>query len=294
MRVPPKLMAHSRDSARTFGKSDPIDALAVARAALREPHLPTAHLDGPDREIRLLLAHREALVAERTRNVNRLRWHLHEIDPSWEPPARGLRHVKHLDAVDGRLDAVPGLVARLARELVARCREITARVNDLETEIQLLIAPLSPALLAVHGCGVLSAAKIIGETAGVQRFHSKDAFARHNGTAPLPVWSANCVRRRLSRMGNRQLNAALHRIALTQARHNPQAREYLARRRAAGSITKEAMRCLKHASRTSCIERSLPTMTRRNRLRYPWSLDIGATGHHLILPANRRSRTVAE
>lgn len=245
VRVPPKLMAHSRDSARTFGKSDPIDALAVARAALREPHLPTAHLDGPDREIRLLLAHREALVAERTRNVNRLRWHLHEIDPSWEPPARGLRQVKHLDAVDGRLDAVPGLVARLARELVARCREITARVNDLETEIQLLIAPLSPALLAVHGCGVLSAAKIIGETAGVQRFHSKDAFARHNGTAPLPVWSANCVRHRLSRMGNRQLNAALHRIALTQARHNPQAREYLARRRAAGSSTKEAMRCLK-------------------------------------------------
>jgi transposase len=173
VRVPPKLMAHTRDSARTFGKSDPIDAMAVARAAPREPHLPTAHLDGPDREIRLLLAHREALVAERTRIVNRLRWHLHEIDPSWEPPARGLRHVEHLDAVDRRLDAVPGLVARLGRELVARCREITARVNDLETEIQLLIAPLSPALLAVHGCGVLSAAKIIGETAGVQRFHSE-------------------------------------------------------------------------------------------------------------------------
>lgn len=124
----------------------------------------------------------------------------HEIDPSWEPPARGLRHVKHLDAVDRRLDAVPGLVARLSRELVARCREITARVGDLETEIQLLVAPLSPTLLAVNGCGVLSAAKIIGETAGTQRFHSKDAFARHNGTAPLPVWSGNCVRHRLSRM----------------------------------------------------------------------------------------------
>jgi transposase len=92
---------------------------------------------------------------------------------------------------------------------------------------------------------VLSAAKIIGETAGVQRFHSKDAFARHNGTAPLPVWSANRVRHRLSRIGNRQLNAALHRLALTQARHNPAARAYLARRREAGSSTKEAMRCLK-------------------------------------------------
>ena len=80
VRVPPKLMAHARDSARTYGKSDPIDALAVARAALREPGLPAARLDGPERELRLLVDHREDLVAERTRAVNRLRWHLHELD----------------------------------------------------------------------------------------------------------------------------------------------------------------------------------------------------------------------
>ena len=245
VRVPPKMMAHSRDAARTFGKSDPIDALAVARAALREPHLPTAHLDGPDREIRLLLGHREDLVAERTRLINRLRWHLHEIDPSWDPPVRGLIHAKHLTAVEHRLEGAPGLVARLSRALVARCREITTRVSELEGEIQVLVTPLAPSLLAIHGCGVLSAAKIIGETAGVQRFRSKDAFARHNGTAPIPVWSSNHVRHRLSRMGNRQLNAALHRIALTQARHHLDARAYLDRRRAAGSTTTEAMRCLK-------------------------------------------------
>ena len=63
VRVPPKLMANARDSARTFGKSDPIDALAVARAALREPDLPVARLDGPEREVRLLVDHREDLVA---------------------------------------------------------------------------------------------------------------------------------------------------------------------------------------------------------------------------------------
>ena len=79
VRVPPKLMAHCRDSARTYGKSDPIDALAVARAALREPGLPTAQLEGPARELRLLVDHREDLVAERTRQINRLRWHLHEL-----------------------------------------------------------------------------------------------------------------------------------------------------------------------------------------------------------------------
>jgi transposase len=86
VRVPPKLMANARDAARSFGKSDPIDALAVARAALREPSLPTARLDGREREVRLLVDHREDLVAERTRMISRLRWHLHELDPSAEPP----------------------------------------------------------------------------------------------------------------------------------------------------------------------------------------------------------------
>ena len=77
-------MAHVGDSARTYGTFDPIDALAVARAAQREPDLPHARLDGPDRDVRLLGDHRESLVAERTRAINRLRWYLHELDPSWE------------------------------------------------------------------------------------------------------------------------------------------------------------------------------------------------------------------
>ena len=96
VRVPPKLMAHSRDAARPCGKSDPIDALAVARAALREPGLPTAQLDQPARELRLLVDHREDLVAERTRHINRLRWHLHDIDPGWDPKKRALTTMKHL------------------------------------------------------------------------------------------------------------------------------------------------------------------------------------------------------
>jgi transposase len=88
VRVPPKLMAHIRDSARTYGKSDPIDALAVARAAPREPDLPLAHLDSVERELRLLVDHREDLVAERTRIISRLRWHLHELHPGWTPPTK--------------------------------------------------------------------------------------------------------------------------------------------------------------------------------------------------------------
>src|SRR3954452_7961590 len=104
VRVPPKLMAHTRDSARTYGKSDPIDALAVGRAALAHPDLPLARLDGATRELRLLVDHRDDLVAERTRCLNRLRWHLHELDPGWDPPARALVRRKHLDAVAARLE----------------------------------------------------------------------------------------------------------------------------------------------------------------------------------------------
>src|SRR6476659_612561 len=110
VRVPPKMMAHARDGARTYGKSDPIDALAVARAALREPNLPTASLDGPAREVRLLADHRDDLVAERTRAINRLRWHLHELDPGHEPPARTLWRPKHLNAIAAQLTVFDGIV----------------------------------------------------------------------------------------------------------------------------------------------------------------------------------------
>ena len=85
----------------------------------------------------------------------------------------------------------------------------------------------------------MTAAKIVGETARVHRFRSKDAFARHNGTAPLPVWSSNKQRHRLSRTGNRQLNAALHRIAMTQARLHPPARELMHRGRHPGMLRVE-------------------------------------------------------
>jgi transposase len=244
VRVPPKLMAGARRSSREPGKSDPIDALAVARAALRED-LPAASLDGPDREVRLLVDHREDLVAERTRAQNRLRWHLHELDPGSEPVARGLDRTVVLAALERDLAAAPGTVGRIARELVGRIRVLTATINDLEREIAHLVADLAPSLLALTGCGPLTAAKLVGETAGVGRFRSKAAFARHNGSAPLPVWSGNTERHRLSRTGNRQLNVALHRIAITQLQREGPGRMYLDHRRAQGDTKTEAIRALR-------------------------------------------------
>jgi transposase len=123
VRVPTRLMATARRSGRKPGKSDPIDALAVAQAALREPDLPAAHLDGPTRKVKLLCDHRADLVVERTKLCNRLRWHLHELDPELEVPARGLRRYKVIDELAAQLARFDGVVAELAAELLGRCRE---------------------------------------------------------------------------------------------------------------------------------------------------------------------------
>lgn len=245
VRVPARLMATARRTARELGKSDPIDALAVARAALREPGLPVARLDGEARRLRLLVDHREDMVGERTRMQSRLRWHVHELFPGLEiaPKSLGRGHV--IAELDRRLRPVEGTVAEIARELLVRIRDLTVRINELEREITGLVRPLAPSLLAMSGCGPLSAAKILGEVAGAARFRSKAAFARWNGTAPIPVWSGNDSRHRLNRGENRQVNAALHRIALTQWRGVGPGRAHVQHRLASGDTKTEALRLLR-------------------------------------------------
>jgi len=245
VRVHTRLMAADRRSGRQPGKSDTIDALAVARAALREPDLPVACLDGPARTVKLLSDHRHDLVAERTRLCNRLRWHLHELDPGLHVPSRGLRRYHVLDMLAGRLAAMDGVVARIAAELVDRCREVTRQVNALERELGVLVRELAPALLAIPGCGILSAAVIVGETARASRFRSRDACARFTGTAPIPVWSGNTVRVRLNRGGNRPVNCALHMIAVTQVRGTGRGKDYFGKQLAAGKTRTEALRLLR-------------------------------------------------
>jgi transposase len=155
VRVPPKLMAQARKGARTQGKSDAIDALAVARAFLREPELAAAFLAGREREIRLLADHREHLVAERTRIQNRLRWHLHDLDPSLEIPPGALDRVRWLERLQAFIDGREqrSVLVRIARELVEACRELTRRINALERELEALLAHEAEELLEVVGCG---------------------------------------------------------------------------------------------------------------------------------------------
>jgi transposase len=245
VQVSPKLMAGARRSAREWGKSDPIDALAVARAALRESDLPVAQLEGVSRDVKLLLDHRDDLVGERTRDQNRLRWFLHELEPSFDVPERSLDRKVVLKQVAKVLAAHHGVATEIAVEVLERVSQLTQRINELERQIGALVTDLAPNLLELDGCGVLSAAKLIGETAGITRFKTPARFAMHNGSAPIPVWSGNTARHRLNRGGNRQLNVVLHRIALTQMRLGGRGYDYIQHRRACGDTKKEAIRALR-------------------------------------------------
>lgn len=246
VRVPPKLMSRSRSSAREPGKSDPIDALAVARAVLREPDLPAAIHDAQTRELKLLVDRREDLVGERTRQINRLRWHLHELDPEFDVPVKGFAIKQQRRRVAEWLRDRPGLVAELARDVLEDIDAVSGRIGNLEKRITVLVRDRYPHLLAIVGCGPLTAAKIAGETANVSRFRSEACFAMNAGVAPIPVWSGNTRGRvRMSRTGNRQLNTALHRIAVTQLQRPGLGHAYYRKRIEHGDSTTEALRCLK-------------------------------------------------
>lgn len=246
VRVPPKLMVSSRKTVRSFGKSDAIDALAVARAALREPDLPEARPDGPERELRLLSDHREDLVQEGTRYQRRLRWHLHELDPDIAPPLRGAAKDANLTRLSRQLARMEQTAqVRICRELLRRIRELAKRVGELTRELARLVREQNPALLELVGCGTITAARILAEVADIERFATEARLASYAGVAPLDASSGRQQRHRLNRTGNRRLNRALYTIALTQIRIHPPARAYMARRNAEGKTVREALRALK-------------------------------------------------
>jgi transposase len=245
LRVSPKLMAGARRSAREAGKSDPIDALAVARVALREPELPRAKLEGASRHLRLLVDRREDLVAERTRSISRLRWHVHELAPGFPLPTRALTRRPSWAKLEALLAQHQGLVAELAAEMLAEIKILSAKIDALKRRIEALAAELAPSLLELQGCGGLTAAKLVAETGDVARFRSRASYARNNGSAPIPVSSGNRERVRLSRSGNRQLNAALHRIAVTQVRLQGRGRIYFDTQIGRRHTTTEALRLLR-------------------------------------------------
>jgi transposase len=167
---------------------------------------------------------------ERTRIQNRLRWHLLELCPELEAklPRRSLSNLRQLEWLDRRLRRLaPSVRLRVAREELAHIRALTrqAQAQELERELHGLISAYRPGLLEEQGCGTLTAALLIGHTAGAQRFRSDACFGRQSGTAPIPCSSGQRTRHRLDPGGDRQLNRALHTIAITRAHYDPVTRE---------------------------------------------------------------------
>jgi transposase len=267
VRVAPHRMGASRKGDRRPGKSDQIDALAIARAVVGDgiEKFPAAHLDEQAMEIRLLLDHRGDLVADRTRTVNRLRWHLLQLCPELERSLKpgAFNQARVLDRVDRRLRKLPGGArVRVAREQVAHIRQLNRRIEQLKRELVELVRAHRPQLLAEPGCGPLVAAILIGRTAGAQRFRSDASFALQSGTAPIPCSSGKHTQHRLNRGGDRQLNHALHIVAITRANHDPATKAYLERKEAEGKTKKGALRCLKrHLARRFHHLLSLPAET---------------------------------
>jgi transposase len=270
VRVAPRLMADSRRGLRDRGKSDQIDALAVARAALREriETLPTAQLAGVELDLRLLVDHRERLVRQRTALTNDVRWNIHDLWPELTIPPRSLASAKWLGKLSRRLArAEQSPRVRIARDELRRIADLTRAICALEKEIAVLVAQAAPQLLDEPGCGPLTAAKLVGEIAGADRFSSDAKLARAAGLAPIPVSSGRTNRHRLDRGGNRQINAAIHRIALTRSRIHPETIAFIARKTAEGRTRRDAMRALKrhlarriwHLLRTPPVSNTNPT-----------------------------------
>lgn len=241
--VPGRLTARERGRLAQPGKSDPGDALAIARITLRESRLGPVAQAGRAEDLRLLTVERDQLVGERGRLVNRLHAHLVVLAPGYERAIPDLRSARSLAAAARLAGRRRELRARLARDLIRRIRELDRAVGAVEAEISTRVG--SSHLRQLTGVGPIVAAMLIGYTGDVLAFRSEAAFAATTGTPPIPASSGQTQRHRLNRGGNRQLNRAIHIVALTQSRSSPAARAYLERKRAEGKSWREAMRCLK-------------------------------------------------
>ena len=229
--VPVRLVVAARRGGAGKGKSDPIDALGAARAVLNGDntrYLAPVSVREIGAEVGHLVDARRDKLAERTRLINRLRWNLHHL--SADPRPGDLTTLKAPRLLVATVKQLPqGVLRDLVIDACGDLERLTRRVKDLETAITERVSHLCPSLLAIRGVGAITAATILGELGDPTRIRSSAAFARLTGTAPIPVWSSDTPRHRLDRGGNRRLNAALHTIALTQARTDPRAQTLIAK-----------------------------------------------------------------
>ncbi len=237
---------------RRTGKTDRIDAVSAAKHVLNDEGTATPRQQGPRRALAALLVAQRSATGERTRLLNQLQ-SLHITAPLALRERIGEGEGKQLERRLGVMRArrnAPAdehVIFAVMRDLAARSRALAVDARRYERELTELVSSLDETLLGEVGVGPISAAKLL--VCDPARFTSEAAFARCNGTAPLPS-SGKTVRHRLSRGGDRQVNNAIHTIALSRSMHHPETRAYLDRRISEGKTKREAMRSLKrHLSR---------------------------------------------
>ncbi|CAA9546238.1 MAG: hypothetical protein AVDCRST_MAG88-428 [uncultured Thermomicrobiales bacterium] len=244
-----RLTAHGRRGARQPGKSDALDAAAIARAVLREGDaLPRIQPADEAAILDLLVTEREAAQAEATRLRNQVHALLHQLDPHYRRQipslitAAGLAALEQYQATSRHpLDqARAAVVRRLGQRLRLAVEQAAELARQIEERAEARFSPL----MGVYGVKGLTAGALAG-ILGQRRFASEAQLAAYAGVAPLEASSAGATRHRLNRGGNRRLNAILYRIALTQARSSPDGRPYVQRRMAEGKTWREAIRALK-------------------------------------------------
>jgi transposase len=232
------------------GKTDPGDALAIADVVRRKrAELGPALQPELVRAISMLELQRRRFVLDRTQAIQRLRSDWTQIDPVAEAKVvhldcqRELRRLKRVNFGDGLAKRI---AATTIRQLAADIETLNGRIAELETEIAALLEEHGNPVEDLLGAGNQIAAALISHAGDVRRFKDAAAFARYCGAAPIPCGSGQTAgRHRLHRGGNRQLNAALYRIAIVQQRHHPDAKTFLARKLREGKTPREARRALK-------------------------------------------------
>jgi len=244
--VPTRMTSRERGAQPGKGKTDPVDAVAIARITLREPKLPPVRLAvGAAADLRALLDYREDLVVERTQLIGRAHADLQGLFPGYQEQVPNLVTRAHQNTALQLLDGDTRVRAELTRRRIARVAEIDRETADLKDRIAGLVRASGSTLTSIYGVGPIIAARFLAEVVDINRYPNRNTFAAINGTAPLAASSGRTKRHRFNPGGNRSLNRCLYTIAITQARANTEGRAYYQRKREAGKTSKEALRCLK-------------------------------------------------
>ncbi|MFC4529644.1 IS110 family transposase [Sphaerisporangium dianthi] len=242
-----------RKTRRFQGKSDPIDAIAAAKAALAADRtgIPEQR-DGRIEALRNLRVARRSAVDQRADAQRQIKTLIVTAPDDLRQRLRALPVKELINLCAGlqpdRADAAsPATAAKIAlRSLARRHQQLTQEINDLNELLDPLVAAINPGLVAANGVGTDVAGQLL-VTAGQNhdRIVSEAAFAMLCGAAPIPASSGKTHRHRLNRGGDRQANAALYRVVLCRLRWDPRTRAYMERRTKEGLSKKEIIRCLK-------------------------------------------------